>query len=72
MTNNYRVNGGGGFTMYQNARGFRSSAEVRQLIIDWVRRTKRFPLKQTTTGDCGSEITVRTTCGSGWLIVKVW
>src|SRR5947209_5592467 len=39
VTNNYRVNGGGGYTMYKNAPViYRSSAEVRELIIDWVER----------------------------------
>src|SRR6266496_2340855 len=41
VTNNYRVNGGGGYTMYKNAPViYRSSAEVRELIIDWVERHK--------------------------------
>ena len=44
VTNNYRVNGGGGFTMYRNAPVlFRSSAEVRELIIDWVEKNKTVP-----------------------------
>ena len=44
VTNNYRVNGGGGFTMYQDAPVvFRSSAEVRELIIDWVEKNKTVP-----------------------------
>ena len=44
VTNNYRVNGGGGFTMYKNAPVvYRSSAEVRELIIDWVERNKTVP-----------------------------
>jgi len=44
VTNNYRVNGGGGFTMYQNAPViYRSSAEVRELIIDWVEKNKQVP-----------------------------
>jgi 2',3'-cyclic-nucleotide 2'-phosphodiesterase/3'-nucleotidase len=44
VTNNYRVNGGGGFTMYKNAPVvYRSSEEVRELIIDWVERNKRIP-----------------------------
>ena len=44
VTNNYRVNGGGGFTMYKNAPVlFRSSAEVRELIIDWVETNKTVP-----------------------------
>ena len=48
VTNNYRVNGGGGFTMYKNAPVvYRSSAEVRELIIDWVERNKAVPTQST-------------------------
>src|SRR5216684_1436286 len=44
VTNNYRVNGGGGFTMYKDAPViYRSSEEVRELIIDWVERHKNIP-----------------------------
>lgn len=44
VTNNYRVNGGGGFTMYKDAQVvYRSSEEVRELIIDWVERNKIIP-----------------------------
>src|SRR5216110_1627088 len=44
VTNNYRVNGGGGFTMYKDAPVvYRSSAEVRELIIDWVEKHKTIP-----------------------------
>jgi 2',3'-cyclic-nucleotide 2'-phosphodiesterase/3'-nucleotidase len=44
VTNNYRVNGGGGFTMYKDAKVvYRSSAEVRELIIDWVEKHKTIP-----------------------------
>lgn len=44
VTNNYRVNGGGGYTMYKDAPVvYRSSEEVRELIIDWVERNKRIP-----------------------------
>ncbi len=44
VTNNYRVNGGGGFTMFKNAPVvYRSSAEVRELIIDWVEKNKTIP-----------------------------
>ena len=44
VTNNYRVNGGGGFTMFKNAPViYRSSEEVRELIIDWVERNKNIP-----------------------------
>ena len=43
-TNNYRVNGGGGYTMYKNAPVvYRSSEEIRELIIDWVERNKTVP-----------------------------
>lgn len=46
VTNNYRVNGGGGFTMYKEAPVvYRSSAEVRELIIDWVEKHKTVPTK---------------------------
>lgn len=47
-TNNYRVNGGGGYTMYKNApEVFRSSEEIRELIIDWVTEHKRVPSEPT-------------------------
>jgi 2',3'-cyclic-nucleotide 2'-phosphodiesterase (5'-nucleotidase family) len=47
-TNNYRVNGGGGYTMYRNAPVvYRSSAEIRELIIDWVERHKTIPTEPT-------------------------
>jgi len=43
-TNNYRVNGGGGYTMYKGAPVvYRSSEEVRELIIDWVEQHKTIP-----------------------------
>jgi 2',3'-cyclic-nucleotide 2'-phosphodiesterase / 3'-nucleotidase len=43
-TNNYRVNGGGGYTMYKGAPVvYRSSEEIRELIIDWVERHKNIP-----------------------------
>jgi 2',3'-cyclic-nucleotide 2'-phosphodiesterase/3'-nucleotidase len=46
VTNNYRVNGGGGFTMFKDAPViYRSSAEVRELIIDWVEKHKTVPTK---------------------------
>jgi len=45
-TNNYRVNGGGGYTMYKDAPVvYRSSEEIRELIIDWVERNKTVPVK---------------------------
>jgi len=44
VTNNYRVNGGGGYAMYKSAPVvYRSSAEVRELIIDWVEKNKTIP-----------------------------
>jgi len=44
VTNNYRVNGGGGFSMYKDAPVvYRSSEEVRELIIDWVEKHKTVP-----------------------------
>jgi 2',3'-cyclic-nucleotide 2'-phosphodiesterase/3'-nucleotidase len=47
-TNNYRVNGGGGYTMYKNAPVlYRSGEEIRELIIDWVERHKRIPAEPT-------------------------
>ena len=47
-TNNYRVNGGGGYTMYRGAPElFRSSAEIRELIINWVEEHKRMPTAPT-------------------------
>jgi len=47
-TNNYRVNGGGGYTMYKNAPVvYRSSEEIRELIIDWVERHKTIPIEAT-------------------------
>jgi 2',3'-cyclic-nucleotide 2'-phosphodiesterase/3'-nucleotidase len=43
-TNNYRVNGGGGYTMYKGAPVvYRSSEEIREMIIDWVERHKTIP-----------------------------
>jgi 2',3'-cyclic-nucleotide 2'-phosphodiesterase/3'-nucleotidase len=42
--NNYRINGGGGYTMYKGAPVlYRSSTEIRELIIDWVERNKQVP-----------------------------
>jgi 2',3'-cyclic-nucleotide 2'-phosphodiesterase/3'-nucleotidase len=47
-TNNYRVNGGGGYTMYKNAPVlYRSSEEIRELIIDWVEQNKKIPTTPT-------------------------
>ena len=48
VTNNYRVNGGGNYTMYQDAPVvYRSSAEVRELIIDWVEHHKTIPTRES-------------------------
>jgi 2',3'-cyclic-nucleotide 2'-phosphodiesterase (5'-nucleotidase family) len=47
-TNNYRVNGGGGYTMYKGAPVvYRSSEEIRELIIEWVERHKTIPTEPT-------------------------
>lgn len=47
-TNNYRVNGGGGYSMYKGAPVvYRSSVEIRELIIDWVERHKTIPTEPT-------------------------
>jgi 2',3'-cyclic-nucleotide 2'-phosphodiesterase / 3'-nucleotidase len=47
-TNNYRVNGGGGYTMYKDAPVvYRSSELIRDLIIDWVERHKTIPTEPT-------------------------
>ncbi|HEY8226542.1 MAG TPA: 5'-nucleotidase C-terminal domain-containing protein [Pyrinomonadaceae bacterium] len=47
-TNNYRVNGGGGYTMYKNAPVvYRSSEEIRELIIDWVEKHKNILTEPT-------------------------
>ena len=43
-TNNYRYNGGGGYTMFKNAKVLsRSSTEIRDLIIAWVERHGEIP-----------------------------
>jgi 2',3'-cyclic-nucleotide 2'-phosphodiesterase (5'-nucleotidase family) len=47
-TNSYRVNGGGGYTMYVGAPVlYRSGEEIRELIIDWVERHKTIPTGPT-------------------------
>jgi 2',3'-cyclic-nucleotide 2'-phosphodiesterase/3'-nucleotidase len=47
-TNNYRVNGGGGYLMYKDAPVvYRSSEEIRELIIDWAERNKTIPTEPT-------------------------
>jgi 2',3'-cyclic-nucleotide 2'-phosphodiesterase/3'-nucleotidase len=46
--NNYRHNGGGGYTMYKDTPVLlRSSAEVRDLIIDWVEKHGTVPAEPT-------------------------
>jgi 2',3'-cyclic-nucleotide 2'-phosphodiesterase/3'-nucleotidase len=47
-TNNYRVNGGGGYAMYRGAREvYRSSQEIRELIVEWVEQHKNIPIEPT-------------------------
>jgi 2',3'-cyclic-nucleotide 2'-phosphodiesterase / 3'-nucleotidase len=47
-TNTFRVNGGAGYTMFKDARVIsRSSKELRELIIDWVKRNKHIPATAT-------------------------
>lgn len=47
-TNNYRVNGGGGYIMYKTAPVvYRSSEGIRELIIDWVEHHKTIPAQPT-------------------------
>ena len=46
--NNYRYNGGGGYTMFKDAKVLaRSSAEIRDLIIAWVERHGEIPAEPT-------------------------
>lgn len=46
--NNYRYNGGGGYTMFKGAKILsRSSTEIRDLIIDWVERHGAVPAEPT-------------------------
>jgi 2',3'-cyclic-nucleotide 2'-phosphodiesterase / 3'-nucleotidase len=47
-TNNYRVSGGGGYSMYADAKVIlRSSQEIREMIIDWVEKGGTIPSKPT-------------------------
>jgi 2',3'-cyclic-nucleotide 2'-phosphodiesterase/3'-nucleotidase len=47
-TNNYRVNGGGGYVMYRGATEvYRSSQEIREMIIEWVERHHQIPTEPT-------------------------
>lgn len=42
--NNYRLNGGGGYTMYKDAKVLhRSSEEIRDLIITWMEKNRQVP-----------------------------
>jgi 2',3'-cyclic-nucleotide 2'-phosphodiesterase/3'-nucleotidase len=44
----FRVNGGAGYTMFKDARViYRSSKELRELIIDWVKRNGHIPTTPT-------------------------
>ena len=46
--NNYRLNGGGGYTMFREAPVLhRSSTEIRDLIIHWVERHPEIPTEPT-------------------------
>lgn len=46
--NNYRLNGGGGYTMFHNARVlYRSNVEIRDLILDWVQTHPDIPSEPT-------------------------
>jgi 2',3'-cyclic-nucleotide 2'-phosphodiesterase/3'-nucleotidase len=46
--NNYRLNGGGGYTMFKDCPVvMRSSTEIRDLIIDWVERGGKIPTEPT-------------------------
>lgn len=46
--NNYRYNGGGGYTMFKGAKVLaRSGTEIRDLIIDWVERHGEIPAEPT-------------------------
>jgi len=47
-TNTYRVNGGAGYTMFKDAKVvWRSPRELRELIIDWVKRHRDIPVNPT-------------------------
>jgi 2',3'-cyclic-nucleotide 2'-phosphodiesterase (5'-nucleotidase family) len=47
-TNNYRVNGGAGYTMFKDTRVlWRSTKELRELIIDWIKRNGHIPTTPT-------------------------
>ncbi|MEK6408910.1 MAG: 5'-nucleotidase C-terminal domain-containing protein [Acidobacteriota bacterium] len=47
-TNTFRVNGGAGYTMFKDARVIsRSNKDLRELIIDWVKRNRHVPATAT-------------------------
>lgn len=47
-TNSYRVNGGGGYLMYKDApEVYRSSEEIREMIVEWVDQHKQIPPEPT-------------------------
>lgn len=47
-TNNYRRNGGGGYTMFRDAPEMdRPYTEIRELIVEWVERNKTVPAEPT-------------------------
>jgi 2',3'-cyclic-nucleotide 2'-phosphodiesterase/3'-nucleotidase len=42
------VNGGGGYVMYRGATEvYRSSQEIREMIIEWVERHHQIPIEPT-------------------------
>lgn len=46
--NNYRLNGGGGYAMFRDAKVlYRSNTEIRDLIVDWVRQNPEIPSEPT-------------------------
>lgn len=46
--NNYRLNGGGGYSMFRDAKVlWRTSTEIRDLIVDWVRQHPEIPSEPT-------------------------
>jgi hypothetical protein len=50
-TNNYRLNGGGGYVMFKDCPVVvRSSTEIRDLIIDWVERNGAIPAEPRGIG----------------------
>lgn len=47
-TNTYRVNGGAGYTMFKDAKViWRSPLELRELIIQWIKRRRDVPITPT-------------------------